>query len=751
MLKCLLCNQDTPGFCLRRGGAVLVGVVVGDPVLVPFTVNDNSSVRMTHVGIADTSGNVTLDAVAFPMSDGRYFVTKGSLVKTHYSELLPYANIGVDPDTKCPFVPVMLLGQDQSLDVLTPVLLLRFNSEALIAGAVCAQPQLNSVAMRQHMTPCIQKFCSAKSVYVCGDSIVFLQVQRKRTAGKCNYLFTYNTRTRACSFNKINHGTFVLGSSKSHVITSSYDSETTETGRNISIQLPASTLHLHQSQCPLRVYMYNDSPLLCYATHVTLGGTIVAMGAFQSFSFDETCGVLCALESNVGEGGGKIVVVSCSAGSTTLIGGAGTMAELACTVDGISVMGGTIACVCWFGEGSDASASASASSSDSRPRKRSRSTSTEHTSEIRLYSLRALTGWVAFGSNNANSAPRAGASNSENNPITRIPATFRRAWAVQLLSDDRVVVGGNTKSVDCFAFTGAHLWCVDVGNVVLSFTWVEQTSICVAVTLDKMVEIRENATTFDVPHSSVDCAGLRLSASASFPASDNTHCPMCNQRTSVHYFPSSDASRNLNLRECPRLLGFYTGERNYVSEYPGQKRQLFGGEPCPCGSGKTYEGCHMKFHSEHAITSVDMGNNEDHTYLCTAGFGDFFIQHLCGIYRVRFEEDDSGTTPSALIRRLAGFRGRKYNPNTGAMLLKMTHGLGLANDAQYFATPTQYGLLDATRNNNASGITMLQPNNKNKLVPFSVAFFLWRTCNVEESGGAKGMDVYCEYGPQFTQ
>ena len=159
----------------------------------------------------------------------------------------------------------------------------------------------------------------------------------------------------------------------------------------------------------------------------------------------------------------------------------------------------------------------------------------------------------------------------------------------------------------------------------------------------------------------------------------------------------------------------------------------------------------MKFHSEHAITSVDMGNNEDHTYLCTAGFGDFFIQHLCGMYRVRFEEDEGGTTPSALIRRLAGFRGRKYNPNTGAMLLKMTHGLGLANDAQYFATPAQYGLLDAVHNNNASGITMLQPNNKNELVPFSVVFFLWRTCNVEESGSAKGMDVYCEYGPQFTQ
>ena len=39
----------------------------------------------------------------------------------------------------------------------------------------------------------------------------------------------------------------------------------------------------------------------------------------------------------------------------------------------------------------------------------------------------------------------------------------------------------------------------------------------------------------------------------------------------------------------------------------------------------------------------------------------------------------------------------------------------------------QYGCLKAKHDNNVSGMTLLQPNEDNCLVPFSVVFFLWRT------------------------
>ena len=68
------------GSVFSAGGATLSGVVVREPKLVAFEKCEqaSTSLYMTNSGMVDTSpARRTTDAVAFPMCDGTYFVTRG--------------------------------------------------------------------------------------------------------------------------------------------------------------------------------------------------------------------------------------------------------------------------------------------------------------------------------------------------------------------------------------------------------------------------------------------------------------------------------------------------------------------------------------------------------------------------------------------------------------------------------------------------------------------------------------------------
>ena len=691
---------------------------------------------MTNSGMVDTSpARRTTDAVAFPMCDGTYFVTRGSLVREHYEPMFPYTKIPVKLAEQCSVVPVMLVGRHQSLDVFEPSLLLGFNSMALVASCSCASPSSSVPLWEKRVTPCVQKFCSAPSVRVANDAVIWNQHRRHQIAGMASYSFAFDTRSASVEYNKLNCG--------EHIVGVSLDGKTSivyRTGDGID---RVEGHYAISARPPNHVFFLSSGvPIFCYTNRIVCGGEQLLVGRFDAFSFSE--GILCIICESAGDDVGcdKMIVMHFDPRGTGSYTESYICGSASRKIDAVSIFQNDIACVFWA-ESSDAS-----TSTLSRPRKRTRSGSLVPKSIVRMYSASQL--------------PCASTSSagSSNHAVCEVNVGEDRVWAVQVLPRRRFLVGGNSRRVICYSMDSeSPLWEVSVGDVVMSLAWVRTTNTGIAVTLKRMVSFSTTASSTEsssVPSSSVNYVGLQLDEHARFDFEIEGQCPMCNQTGSELYFPSSEPNKkNLCLVECPRILGFYTGETKSVAEMvaqnPGSVQYTSEIDRCPCGRGKSYGACcFSKLHTEPSIASVDMGDKEDHTYLCTTGYGDFFVQHLGMICQVRLTQE--------LVRRFGGQTRGKYNPNKGALLIRTERGLGLANDAQYFAKSHQYGCLKAKHDNNVSGMTLLQPNEDNCLVPFSVVFFLWRTFDLEgarqrmqEEYGKREVGLYCEYGSQFSQ
>ena len=119
----------------------------------------------------------------------------------------------------------------------------------------------------KRVTPCVQKFCSAPSVRVANDAVIWNQHRRHQIAGMASYSFAFDTRS-ASVYNKLNCG--------EHIVGVSIDGKTPIVYRTVTelIAWRVITLYL----LGLRT-MSSSFPLVC-PSFATRTGSYVAVSNF---------------------------------------------------------------------------------------------------------------------------------------------------------------------------------------------------------------------------------------------------------------------------------------------------------------------------------------------------------------------------------------------------------------------------------------------------------------------------------------
>jgi hypothetical protein len=356
-------------------------------------------------------------------------------------------------------------------------------------------------------------------------------------------------------------------------------------------------------------------------------------------------------------------------------------------------------------------------------------------------------------SSSSMSPPRKKSRSSSMDTLCRVEVGEHRVWSVCIV-DQRVLYGGNQWTVECVDVsvrTPVPLWKVDVGNAVLSMSMMRGEVI--VVTADRMVSLNlETRNIVEVRHSSNQMLGLCLH-NASFPGESKDEdrlCGLCGQPYAEGVNANGEVERlvyccnasgeNVRLCQTPRLLGLYSGNVKKVTRAQCGGNEIWPTNPCVCGSDKIYGDCCKKFHhTSSPISSIDCGG-DDHAFLASLARGPFLIQHLGHWVLVDGDE--------RLFERFPGWDGKAYDPMAGANILSTKYGMGKVNDAQFWATPLQYGHLRVKTPTNVVSFVVLVLAADGSLVPGSVMFCLQNEVVLQNG---ESLHLRIEYGDEFRQ
>ena len=687
MFSCVECRQSTVGLRLRRGsGALLPGTYVA-PVFSALVVRSERSedgVCVTSVGIS--RNNIMLDAVAFPLPDGNFFVTRGSLVGAHYPGLIGVVS-QFFADLSEPNVPVIpILVMESGVDSLQPdrEKCLQFRDSHMLGKQCVGKPNTRPWLYAQTLTECAEMFTVANRVFFNGGKAHWQSYR------DCGYVVTATIATPTCrvrvqSF--LQTGNVLVGThpsgqpcifckrSSTWFVSESDVGETPSTAYNIDFT-------------PSDIFFRRDgSPLaFCNRDRVDVGGhTLLQALSYFTSDGDETVAALgpdylILLQQD------RVAAVTVRTPTAVALGPG--MLVYAKWSHGVS----TVECCT--------------------------------TSNMR---------WGAYGT-----ASMCGGNLKDPDTLQVVPVGNQRIWAVSVTGPTTVLCGGNDWAVTCVDLVSKQtLWTTRVDNVVLYLSPVAENGVAVIVAADGMRWLHTKTQEIcAMPHSSTSIPGLCLENGRFKQDAVGNCCSLCGQQYPhghVGGYCMNASGSNLCVLELPRILGVYGGQKVLVSD--GQR--ITSNEPCMCGSSETYDRCCGTKHSKAPIVSVHCGN-DDHTYLATLASGPYFVQSLADWVHV------AGT--SELFERFPEWNGQKYDPLVGALLTSTCYGLGKVNDSQFHATPDQSGLL-RTKNpiNVEQGMVILKNNLSGKLVPAGIMFCLKRGLPVTER-----MPLRVEYGADFS-
>ena len=170
MFQCPECKQATRGIRLRRGGARLPGVYAGPNMVRVSKTECAADFEVGTLGL--TWRQQTIDAVAFPLPNGDFFVTRGTLVGKHYPVLVEQKHVFfARAETQAPCIPVLVLSS--GLDTLTPdeEKVLQFRAWDLLPTRSCeygsgCKGGATAVRYRQSFCEIIEPFVAAPRVFL---------------------------------------------------------------------------------------------------------------------------------------------------------------------------------------------------------------------------------------------------------------------------------------------------------------------------------------------------------------------------------------------------------------------------------------------------------------------------------------------------------------------------------------------------------------------------------------------------------
>lgn len=687
MIPCIECNQPTTGLRLRRGNGALLPGAYAPPVFSPLTVRTtlpNNGVRVTSVGVSHN--NVMLDAVAFPLPNGNFFVTRGSLVRAHYPSLIgAVAEFFADvPQSNVPVIPILVMTT--SLDRLRPdsEKCLHFRDGDALGKQCVGAPNERPWLYAQTLSECAEMFVVANRVF-CNGGKAHWQSNRD-----CGYVITASIadpacRVRAQSF--LESGNVVVGAHPSGQPCIFCKRSSVCFVPESDVGGPkAATFHINFA--PSNIFFRRDgSPLaFCNRGRVDIGShTLVQTLSQFTFDGDETVAAL---------GPDYLILLRQHVVAAMTVR----------TPTAVAVAANMFVYAKWFND----------------------------TATVECCGMGNVH-WGAYGT----TSTRGG---HVKNPcaLKVVPVGSQRIWALSVAGPTTVLCGGNDWAVTCVDFTSSTtLWSVQTHNVILHLSPVVENGVVVVVTVDEMRWLHtQTQHSYSMPYSSTSIPGLCLQNGRFKQDTVGKCCSLCGQqypRGHAGGYCMNASGRNFYVLELPRILGVYDGSKIHASD--GQR--ITPKEPCVCGSSKPYARCCGTKHSNAPIVSVNCGD-DDHAYLATLASGPYFLQSLADWVHV-------AGTPE-LFERFPGWDGRKYDPAVGALLISTRYGLGKVNDSQFYATPDQSGFLRTKNPTNVEqGVVILKNSLSGKLVPSGIMFCLKRGVPVSEH-----MPLRVEYGPTFS-
>ncbi|MBC83224.1 MAG: hypothetical protein CL454_00005 [Acidimicrobiaceae bacterium] len=618
---------------------------------------------MQYHALGSTWKNHAIDAVALPMLNGDFFVTRGSLLAQYYSELVEKQQVFYTAQTAAPCIPVLVLSKD--LDSLEPdrEKALQFRAWDVLPTAVLGE---GGDPWRYRQT-----FCDTMEVFVASPA-VFSHIGSGHcvhwfSPNHCGYVFTFSPGERVRVRSLLVPGSRVVGAHPS-------GSPCTAHGGEWSVSD-------HRGRCVAKgrlnfsvtnVFFKLDGGVLaqCGRKKLCIGGNIVCRELSR-----------CASDGVHVVGIGQHSVVALReepSADIAVVARAGVTA--------VDVGSGNIVYAVWSGT----------------------EASLEFCSVSHLH-------WLPIGDTPPRKKKR---SSPMEDVVRRVRVGQRRMWAVRVVRD-AVLCGGNDWRVRCVHLESRNvLWSVDVGNVVLCLSLPVSGGTAVA-TADSMswLSFRDRSIVA-IPHSSIQTQGLQLCEGRFLEKSEHgggLSCSLCDQTYPKGHeggYCMNASQINFDVRELPRLLGIYSGSVQPVV----RGDQIFSGDLCVCGSGKQYENCCHKLHLQRPYVSVDCGK-DDHAYLMSLSSGPYFAQYLADWVFLGANQ--------AIFERFPGWDGQQFDPTAGASIVTSRYGLGKVNDSQFPATADQYGLLRTKQPTNVQqGVVILRNDVKGCLVPGGIMFHL---------------------------
>jgi len=650
---------------------------------------EEEGVCVTSVGISRK--NIMLDAVALPLPDGNFFVTRGSLVREHYPSLIGvvaqfFAEV---PHTNVPVIPILVM--ETGVDCLQPDTekCLQFRDNHVLGqqcvGAANESPWLYA----QTLTECTEMFVMSNRVFCNGGAVHW------QSYLDCGYVVTASIATPKCRVRAqslLQSGNVVVGAHPSGQPCIFCKHSNTWFVPEAGIGGPAATTS-NIDFTPSNIFFgRGGSPLaFCSRDRVDVGGhtLLQTLSQFTSDGGD----TIAAL------GPDYLILLRQSVVATVTVRGPTAVAL------GL----GMLVCAKWFnGEAT-----------------------------VACCGLNDIN-WVGYGA--TVQASMRGSNLKHPDALKVVSVGNRHIWALSVVGPTTVLCGGNDWVVACVDFASSQtLWTVRVGNAVLHISPVMNNGVAVIVTVDEMRWLHtQTQETHSMPYSNTLIPGLCLENGRFKQDAVGSCCSLCGQlypQGHVGGYCMNASGSNFCVLELPRILGVYGGKKVRIPAPADQHTNA--NKPCVCGSSNTYARCCGKRHLKAPIESVNCGD-DDHTYLATLTSGPYFIQSLADWVHVE------GTTE--LFERFPEWNGQKYDPTVGALLVSTRYGLGKVNDSQFHATPDQSGLLRTKNPTNVEqGTVILKNDLSGKLVPSGIMFCLKHGALVSER-----IPLRVEYGPNFS-